>query len=208
MSFPAARDNMVDSQVRTNDVTDAHLQAAMRTLPREDFCGGDAELAYAERETRICEGRWLLTPRDVGKLLQALDPQPGETALVIAEPYAAAILARAGLEVTTVDTPGALAIAGEALAREGVSVAMGELGVPAGSETYDIVLGGGAVSAAPKAWLDRLKTGGRAGVVIRSGAPGRVWIYLRSPEGVSGRPVFESTPPWLPGLEPKPAFVF
>lgn len=207
MSYTAARDNMVDSQVRTNDVTNAHLQAAMRMVAREDVCAAEGALAYAEQEAKVCDGRWLLTPRDVAKLLQALDPRPGQTALVICEPYAAAVLARAGLEVTAVDTAGALDVLGPILEGDGVVVVRAEPAAPP-EGAFDIVVGGGAVASAPAAWLDRLTSGGRAGVIIRSGALGRAWIYVRSEEGVSGRPVFECTPPWLPGMEPKPAFVF
>lgn len=207
MSFIAARDNMVDSQVRTSDVTDPHLQAAMRSIPREDFCVEAGALAYAEREARICEGRSLMMPRDMAKLLQALGPRPGETALVIGEPYAAAVLARVGLEVTAIDTPGALAVAGEALAREGVTAVAGEATSPPASG-FDVVFGGGAVASAPPNWLERLNAVGRAGVIVRSGALGRAFVYVRSPEGVSGRPIFECSPPYLPGMKPKPAFVF
>ena len=35
--FAAARLNMVESQVRTADVTDVRIHDAMRALPREDF---------------------------------------------------------------------------------------------------------------------------------------------------------------------------
>ena len=46
----AARHNMVDSQVRTADVTDVRIHDAMRALPRED--GGAARL-----ETMLGERR-------------------------------------------------------------------------------------------------------------------------------------------------------
>jgi len=37
MDFAAARTAMVEGQVRTNDVTDRALQAALRQVPRELF---------------------------------------------------------------------------------------------------------------------------------------------------------------------------
>src|SRR5690349_3087506 len=94
----AARLNMVESQVRTNDVTDVRIQDAMRALPREEFLPADkGHLAYADIEAEHAPGRTLLKPRDLGKLLQALRPMPGERALAIAAPYAAAVLERMGL---------------------------------------------------------------------------------------------------------------
>jgi len=78
MDVTSARQNMVDSQVRTNDVTDLELQDAMRAIPRERFAApARAALAYAETEVEYAQGRWLMRPRDVAKLLQALRPLKG-----------------------------------------------------------------------------------------------------------------------------------
>ena len=47
--FAAARLNMVESQVRTADVTDVRIHDAMRTLPRDTFLpAAKAHLAYAD----------------------------------------------------------------------------------------------------------------------------------------------------------------
>ena len=48
--FTAARLNMVESQVRTADVTDVRIHDAMRVIPRETFVpAGKAYLAYRRR---------------------------------------------------------------------------------------------------------------------------------------------------------------
>jgi hypothetical protein len=100
--FAAARLNMVESQVRPADVTDVRLHDAMRTLARESFLPpAKAYLAYADIEVEYAPGRSLLKPRDVAKLLQSVRPMPGERALAIAAPYAAAILEQLGLSVST-----------------------------------------------------------------------------------------------------------
>src|SRR3984957_4572215 len=104
IDFDAARQIMVDSQVRTNDVPDLGIQHAMRRVARERFVPeGKAWLAYADAEVEYAPGRWLLRPRDVAKLLQALKPRSGETALAISAPYAAAVLDLMGLAVTRID---------------------------------------------------------------------------------------------------------
>ena len=47
--FAAARRNMVDGQVRTADVTDLRIIAAMLEVPRERFVApGKADLAYLD----------------------------------------------------------------------------------------------------------------------------------------------------------------
>jgi protein-L-isoaspartate(D-aspartate) O-methyltransferase len=76
--FVRARHWMVEAQIRTSDVTDHALQDALRRLPRELFVPANRQaLAYAETELEAAPGRFLLRPRDLGKLLQALAPKPG-----------------------------------------------------------------------------------------------------------------------------------
>ena len=102
--FTLARLNMVESQIRTADVTDLPLQDVLRVAPREAVVPADkAHLAYADAEVEYAPGRWLLRPRDIGKLLQALRPREGERALAIAAPYAAQVLEGMGLSVERLD---------------------------------------------------------------------------------------------------------
>src|SRR6185312_4260725 len=76
MDFARARDLMVETQVRTNDVTDLRVLHAMRTLPRERFVPPQRRsLAYADMEVDVAPSRVMLRPRDVSKLIQALGPQ-------------------------------------------------------------------------------------------------------------------------------------
>ena len=102
--FAVARQTMVDSQVRVNDVTDLAIQSAMRRAPRESVCPMDkGYLAYADAEVAYAPGRWLLRPRDAAKLLQAARPRAGESALAIAAPYLALALEDMGLTVQRLD---------------------------------------------------------------------------------------------------------
>jgi protein-L-isoaspartate(D-aspartate) O-methyltransferase len=183
--FAAARENMIQSQVRTADVTNLDIQDALRAVAREALLPATkAHAAYADTEVEYAPGLWLMRPRDIAKLLQALEPKAGETALAIAAPYAAAVLEAMGLSVTRLDGEGAV------------------------SGQYDIVISEGAVSAAPAAWTGALKLHGRLGVVERTGPVGRACVHVRSEDGVGGRPVFDSAAPMLPGFGPKAAFAF
>ena len=207
MDLTSARINMVESQVRTNDVTDAAIQEAMRTIHRERFVLPQRQaLAYADRFVEYAAGRWIMPPRDVAKLLHALRPQRDERALAIAAPYAAAVLARIGVRVTALESPDADAHARLALEGEGVEVLAGDLFQLDG--TYDLIVSEGAVEAVPESWLGALAPGGRLGAVIRRGPVGKAVVYTRAGEALSAREMFDSLPPWLPGFEPKPAFAF
>lgn len=185
----AARLNMVESQVRTADVTDVRIHDAMRTLPREQFVPpGKAYLAYADIEVEFAPGRWLLKPRDVAKLLQTLRPMPGERALAIAAPYAAAILERLGLAVS--------------------QLVEGDLTQVPANTCYDVVICEGAVGRAPASWLAALKVGGRLGVVERDGPVGKACLYIKAEDGVGRRELFDSTPPVMAEFAVHHGFAF
>jgi len=182
----AARLNMVESQVRTQDVTDVRIHDAMRAIPRERFMPeGKAYLAYADLEVEYDPGRWLLKPRDVSKLLQALKPLPGERCLAIAAPYAAAVIETMGAVVERHDGPDLAKVAPEA---------------------WDLIVVEGAVGRAPEAWLQGLTVGGRLGLVERDGIVGKAVLYVRTADGIGRRDVFDAFPPMLAGFEPQHGF--
>lgn len=207
MDFAAARKVMVDSQVRVNDVTDRALQAALLAVPRERFLPSErAYSAYAEIEPEIAGGRRLMLARDLSKLLMALDAKPGETALALAAPYAAAVLARLGLDSTAQESDDAVfAVVGEVLAQEGVRMVTAPLNAPADGG-YDVIVCEGAVPGRPEAWLKVLNVGGRMAVVERTGPVGKAVLYVRGEQGVSRRELFNAAPPMLAELSPVPIF--
>jgi len=207
MDFAAARKVMVDSQVRVNDVTDRALQAALLAVPRERFLPAErAYSAYAEIEPEIAGGRRLMLARDLSKLLMALDARPGETALAMAAPYAAAVLARLGLDTTAQESDGAVfEVVGEVLAEEGVRTVTAPLNAPAAGG-FDIIVCEGAVPGRVDAWLAALNVGGRMAVVERTGPVGKAVLYVRGEEGVSRRELFNAAPPMLAELSPLPIF--
>jgi protein-L-isoaspartate(D-aspartate) O-methyltransferase len=187
VDLAAQRYNMVESQVRPADVTDYAIQDAMAAAPRERLLPADkAYLAYADAEAEYAPGRWLLKPRDVGKLLQGIRPRAGERALAICAPYAAMLLEAMGLSVTLLDD--------------------GDLKAPAG--VYDVIVCEGGVASVPPGWTAALAPGGRLGVVVREGVVGRALLYVRSEAGVGDRDLFDCAQPILPGFEPAAGFAF
>ena len=210
MDLVSARRNMVDSQVRTSDVTNTAIHDAMLAIPRERFCAPGREFsAYADAKAPIADGRSLMAAREVGKLLQALAPRPGERALCMAAPYAAAVLARMGLSVKAVEaSEAAAAVVRPALAEAGVDLAVEPLDQVAGGD-WDIIISEGAVSSAPQAWLDALRVGGRLAVVEREGPVGVARLHVRTGAGAtSRRELFDASPDMLAGLDKRPTFQF
>ncbi len=210
LDLTAARVNMVENQVRTNDVTDLPIQDAMRVVARERFCPpGKAYLAYAEAAVEYAPGFYLMEPRDVAKMLQAVYPEPGERALAIAAPYAAALLARMEVRVTLrlPDQAAADAVS-RALDGSGVETVVGDLAADLGGP-YDVIVCEAAVPSAPQAWREAVGVGGRLCVVERDGPVGKARLYICGEDGLlARREVFDSSPHALPGFRPASRFTF
>ena len=209
LDFHAARENMVENQVRTNDVTDHPVQDAMRVIARERLCPpGKLHLAYAEAVVEYAPGFFLMQPRDISKLLQAVRPRPGERALAIAAPYAAAVMAEIGLDVT-LRLPYAANETMSAAFDGKVKLEIADLAALTDDGPFDVIVCEGAVAEAPKPWLDLLAQNGRLGVVECTGVVGRAKLYVRGPDNlVAGRPLFDAAPPLLAAFKPAPTFVF
>ena len=109
LDFAQARRMMVESQLRTFDVTDFALLDAMDSVPREKFVlPGRENLAYIDQDLPVNEGperRLMLSPMILARLIQALDVERGGKALDVAcgLGYSAAVLARLGASVTALE---------------------------------------------------------------------------------------------------------
>jgi protein-L-isoaspartate(D-aspartate) O-methyltransferase len=219
IDFSAARRMMVDGQVRTSDVTDLSLIAAMLEIPRERFVPADkAALAYLDRDLPLDEGasprRGLLKPMVLARLIQAAEIGAGDRVLDVgcATGYGAAVLARLAGSVVALEQDSALARhAAENLAGIGaanVAVETGPLtaGWPAGAP-YDVIVLEGSIEIEPRGLLRQLRQGGRLVGVLGRGSAAKAVVY-RAGQQASGRPVFDAVAPLLPGFAEPPAFVF
>jgi protein-L-isoaspartate(D-aspartate) O-methyltransferase len=216
LDFAASRRAMVDSQVRTSDVTDLALIAVLLDLPRERFVPpAMAPLAYLDRDVPIGPSRWLMKPMVLARLIQAAAPGPKDRALVVAcgTGYAAAVLGRLSGRVTALEDDAGLAerarAALSAVGAGNVDVAIGPLdrGVP-GSGPYEVILIDGGAEIVPPALCDLLAPAGRLVCVVDAGPTGK-GMYFQTVNGeVGGRSLFDAVLPVLPGFKKTPAFVF
>ncbi len=219
--FSAARNNMVDGQVRPNRVTDPRVLDAMRTLPREQFVPpGQAALAYMDGDVPLGGGRVLMEPMVLARLVQLARIRPGERCLVVGAGtgYGSAVIAACGAEVTALEENDALlAIALRVLPRHapGVRMVHGPLaaGMPA-DPAWDLIVIEGAVTAIPPAYATQLASSGRLVTVVADAAGVGGRAVLAEPVMLGGetrlrtRDVFDCCPPLLPELRAQPGFVF
>lgn len=217
MDFSAARLNMVENQIRTTGVTDAVLVDALAELPRELFVPEElAGIAYVDESLALGNGRYLMEPMVLARLLQAAEVAPGDTVLDIgcASGYSSAILSKQAAAVVAVETDARLAAqATQILSDLGVdNVAVVEAPFDAGyakQAPYDVILFGGALAEIPEAVTKQLADGGRMVCVIDNGSgPGRATLVTRFGDAVQRQTLFEAGTAFLPGFEPRPAFQF
>lgn len=218
IDYSAARLNMVESQLRTNKVTDEAVLAAFLAVPREPFVPPAlAGIAYSDDDIPLGGGRVLMQPMVLARLLQLAAIAPGDGVLQIgaATGYAAALLARLAARVVAVESDARLAATARArlaaLAAANVSLIEGPLdqGHPPGAP-YAVIVIDSAVGAVPDQVARQLAEGGRLVTVWRpDGGMGQAMVMTRVGDAWSRRPVFDAgTGALLPGFRPQPAFVF
>jgi protein-L-isoaspartate(D-aspartate) O-methyltransferase len=217
--FALARRNMIDGQLRPNRVTNIQLLTAIADLPRERFLSaGLASVAYADDDVPLGNGRYLMEPMILARLIQTLQPQPRDKALVVASGagYGTALLARLVKSVVALEADAALAGSAEqtikALGIANVIHVTGTMEAGLSPDgPYDVILIEGAVHHVPPAIVEQLAEGGRLGTVIAApsaGVLGLAQLIVKEGGIASGRPIFDAGTPALPGFASPPRFTF
>lgn len=200
--YAAAREAMVDSQLKPLGVSDPVVLDAMASIERERFVEPFwRPSAYTDRAVPMGDGRLLSAPAVLGQLLSEAVPQEGWQALVVGagSGYSAAVLAAMGVLVTALESSAALA---EAARANGVDVVEGPLeqGWKRGAP-YDLILIDGAVEYVPDTIAAQLKEGGiiltaiidRGVCRLASGrkAAGAIGYHSLADAGVAALPGFD-----------------
>ena len=163
------REAMVDRQLRGRGIGDERVLAAMGSVPRERFVEDrDRSIAYADEALPIEAGQTISQPFMVARMTELLEVEPGERILEIGtgSGYQAAVLARLGARVTSIERQATLVPAARARLRDlglrdlvELRVADGSLGDPAGAP-WDGIIVTAAAPAVPQALREQLAEGG------------------------------------------------
>lgn len=216
-----ARRNMVESQVRTNNVTDRALIAAMLELPRERFVApAMRDLAYIDEDLPLADTgagreRWLMAPMPFARLVQLAGVGAGDLVLDVGcgTGYSTAALARLGESVVGLESDPELSARADALMVDlgvgNAAVVTGDLalGYP-GQGPYDVIVVEGAVEEVPATLLAQLREGGRLVAPVLHGPIGKATLFESIGGTVSSRIDFDINVRPLPGFRKAVAFVF
>ncbi|WP_018873599.1 protein-L-isoaspartate O-methyltransferase [Thioalkalivibrio sp. ALJ16] len=218
MDFAKARINMVEQQVRPWDVLDTRVLDVMETLPRERFMPEPYQaLAYADSEIPLGHGENTLAPVVVGRLLQAVSPQPTETVLEIGtgSGYVTACLAHLCARVDSIERIDELRLtARNCLTDLGIDNAQLRTDTVTPDwapprPRYDAIVVTGGMTEYDDFLEAYLTLGGRLFVITGDGPIMEAQLMTRTTEdNVHREGLFETRVKPLVGFEPRPAFEF
>ena len=218
MDYAAVRHNMVESQLRTNKVTNWRLIDAMDDVPRERFVPKQlSSVAYVDEDLLVAPGRYLMEPLVLARLLQAATVTEEDVALDIgcATGYSSAVLGRLAGTVVGLEADSTLADAASQtlsdIGADNVIVVSGNLAEGYSRQgPYDVILFSGGIPHVPPVVMDQLAEGGRMVAVLRGPgeAIGRATLWVKLRGELSHRVVCDASVPSWPGIRTETVFQF
>ena len=106
MDYAKARHAMVEGQLRTNRIVDPTLIAALEEIPREQFVPTKlAGIAYVDEALPLGQGRYLMEPLAVARMIESAQIEPGHVVLDVgcATGYSSALIARLAQTVVALE---------------------------------------------------------------------------------------------------------
>lgn len=190
--FQRQREQMVREQLAGRGIRDAHVLAAMSTVPRHEFVPESLQQdAYEDHPLPIGEGQTISQPYIVAAMLEHLLLRPPDRVLEVGtgSGYVTALLSELCSEVFSVERHASLAASAEAtLARLGfrnVTIKVGDGSMGSGEHApFDAILVSAATAEVPPALFAQLKEGGR--LIIPVGSPTSQDLQLI--RKISGKP--------------------
>ena len=173
MDTVAARQQMVDQQIRTWEVLDPRVLDVFATVPREAFVPPEyRELAFADTSIPIGLGQSMLAPKIQGRILQALSVSANDSVLEVGSGngYLAACLSLLGSSTRSIDIhPQFTAVATanlRAVARASVEFETRDAFASAPLGEYDAIAVTGSLPVYDARFERSLRLGGRLFAIV------------------------------------------
>jgi len=186
----AARQLMVDSQLRARGISDPRVLDAMLRVPRHVFVSAPYQSqAYEDHPLPIGDGQTISQPYIVARMLESLELTPADKVLEVGtgSGYVTALLAELAARVFSMERHSALAdrarnlLAELGYANVRVLTGDGTLGLSSNAP-FDAILVSAAASDVPPALLAQLRDSGR--MIIPVGPPGSQQLqFIRMQNG-------------------------
>ena len=215
-SLATARQHMIDSQLRPNEVNDEQIIDAITSVNREKFIPKTLSgVAYNDDNIQLNQNRSMMGPMVFARLVDAAKIKADDLVLDIgcATGYSSAVLANLAEAVVALEEDTELADnATKILADEecdNVAVVKGALvdGLAA-QGPYDLIFINGMIDHIPDTIIDQIADGGRLICVLNDNGIGKA-TYVISDNGVVGkRTLFDATIPALHAFDIKKTFSF
>ena len=175
MDFAKSRENMVESQLRTNKVTNEKILTAMREIAREKFVPTRLrDLAYIDKNIEITNGRFMMSPMDLARILQSCQIKDSDSILIIGSStgYSAAVASKLASSIFAVEEDAELVTSSEALLTE---LAMDNVVVKNDKlfngwkkqAPFDVIIFDGAVDFIPNDITEQMSENGRMVAVVK-----------------------------------------
>lgn len=222
LDFSAARRNMVEGQLRPNNVTDPRILDAMAEIPRELFVPSTlVGVAYVDENIPLISNRTLMQPMVLARLIQAAEIKQGDRVLELAPAtgYSTLILARLTDSIFCVEPDSLLHREVETNIAE---YAFGKAKLLAGAPIegcivnapFDVIFINGSVELIPEFFFDQLSEGGRLVAIVRSSGPahashvGQARVYRKTNGEITWTSPFDANVPLAPGFAAPLGFEF
>lgn len=220
--FEKARRQMVDCQIRPNDITDHDVIAAFGAVPREMFVPQTKKaIAYIDSDIMLEAGagggpdRFLMQVMPFAKMVQAADIRPEDFVLCIGcgSGYGAAVVAKLASSVIAIDESATLVERASGIVNEmGIDNLAVMKGNPekgcSGEAPFDIIVIEGGVDDLPEALFAQLRDNGRLVAAVGNGPSAQLCVYRKQGDHVSVTKIGNVCVPHLPGFKQEEAFVF
>lgn len=214
----AAREQMIHQQVRAWDVLDERALEVLAKVPRERFVPeGYRDLAFADAPIALPHGERMLAPKVVGRILQAVQVESGESVLEIGtgSGFLTACLALQSGSVRSLEIHADLADAartrlaalgfGRAEVVNADAFAVGALG----NGSWDVIVLTGSLPLYDPRFEQRLAPGGRLFAVVGDAPVMDARLVRRGSDGgCVSESLFETVLPALHGAPRRGPFRF